>query len=125
MRAFKINSKAKIYVYPVPVNMGCSFRGLTKLVETSLSHNARDIWERDNASSGNLFVFINKKLNYTKILFWESHGWCIFAKRLPEATFDIDIEDTSTLNLVGMQRLVDVVVQNGKVEKPSKLKKAA
>lgn len=118
MRAFKINSKAKIYVYPQPVNMCRSFRGLTQLVESALGN----LWESDNADSGNLFVFVNKKLSYIKILFWENHGWCIFAKRLPEAKFDIDIDTVGTLNLVGMQRLVDVVVRAGK---PEKMRKAA
>lgn len=118
MRAFKIKANCKIHVYPVPVNMCRAFNGLSDLVQTNLGN----LWEKDRADSGDLFVFVNKKGNYLKILFWESHGWCIFAKRLPEATFDIDLEQTDRLNFVGMQRLVDVVVRAGKGEK---LKKAA
>lgn len=117
MRAFKIKPNAKINVYPVPVNMCRAFKGLSELAQTSLGN----IWKKERADSGDLFVFVNKNLNYIKILFWESHGWCIFAKRLLEATFDIDIEKTDRLNFVNMQRLVDVVVRAGS----TKLKKAA
>lgn len=50
----------------------------------------------------NLFLFFNKKRSMIKILFWESGGLCIIAKRLERGTFqtpllsDTNFEITAT-----------------------------
>lgn len=78
MKAFTIKPKAKVFVYDEPVRMSCSFPGLSKLVQQKLGKKPE---------SGDLFLFMNKKSTYLKVLFWAKHGPCIFAKSLPRGFF--------------------------------------
>ena len=48
--------------------------------------------------SGSLFVFLNRRRNRSKILFWDRTGFCIYYKRLERGTFEqlaaIDADDS-------------------------------
>ena len=37
--------------------------------------------------SGSLFVFLNRRGNYLKLVGWDRTGWCLFAKRLERGRF--------------------------------------
>jgi len=56
-----------------------SFNGLSGLVRTRLA---------EDPLSGDLFVFCNGAKNRLKILFFDSTGMWVFAKRLERGTFD-------------------------------------
>jgi hypothetical protein len=38
------------------------------------------------ASAGNLYVFLNRRRNYVRVLFLDASGTCMFSKRLFEGT---------------------------------------
>lgn len=63
-----------------------SFNGLENII--------RGILE-ENPLSGNLFVFINKKRNKLKVLFWDKDGFCIVYKSLQRGTF---LDSLSTIS---------------------------
>jgi transposase len=101
MKGFSIERAAKIYTYPEPVNMSCSFTGLRKIITNNLNKKAE---------VGDLFLFINKKRTYIKILFYAHDGFCIFAKKLDKAFFR---EPTKTQLTIGeLWKIVDNVVLN-------------
>lgn len=77
MKAITLAPKAKIFVYSEPVSMACSFPKLLKLSAKMTSISGQ----------GDLFLFVNKKRTYLKILFWAKNGDCIFSKKLPVGTF--------------------------------------
>ena len=52
--------------------------GLSVLVEEQLIHNP---------FSGQLFVFINRRRDKIKILYWERAGFCLWQKRLEQERF--------------------------------------
>jgi transposase len=61
-----------------PVDLRRSYDGLCAIVEGTFGRSAR---------SGDLFVFINRRANQIRILFWDRDGYCIVMKRLEAGTF--------------------------------------
>jgi transposase len=57
-----------------------SFDALAGLVSGRLEQDPR---------SGDVFIFINKDRNRTKLLRWESGGFVLFYKRLEQGTFEL------------------------------------
>lgn len=57
-----------------------SFDGLCGLVSTELGRNA---------TSGEVFVFLNRKRTHMKLLHWQSGGFVLYYKRLEKGTFTI------------------------------------
>lgn len=69
----------KIFAYAKPTDMRKSFHGLHALVQKKFG-------EQD-AYSGNLFVFVNRRGNYIKILAWDRTGFSLYAKKLERGRF--------------------------------------
>jgi transposase len=68
----------RMFLCAQPIDMRKSFDGLTGLVESAL--------ELDPLS-GHLYLFLNKRRDRLKILFWERDGLVIWYKRLEAGTF--------------------------------------
>ena len=71
--------QARIYLYNLPVDMRRSFDGLMAIVQAEFE---QDILQ------GDLFLFINKRRDRIKILWWDDDGLAIFMKRLEQGTFE-------------------------------------
>ena len=71
---------AKVYLCVPPVDMRKSFNGLCGLVET--------VFERD-VLDGHLFLFINKRRDRLKAMWWDTDGLAIWYKRLERGTFEV------------------------------------
>ena len=63
----------RILAYSKPVDLRKSIDGLVGLVKSVLE---------EDPLSGSLFVFVNRRGNYVKLVSWDRTGWCLFAKRL-------------------------------------------
>jgi len=68
----------RVFLHARPVDMRRSFTGLCALVQQVL---------KEDPLSGSLFVFINRRGNYLKALYWDRTGFCIWAKRLERGVF--------------------------------------
>jgi transposase len=68
----------RIFAYTEPTDMRKSFLGLLALVQQMF---------REDPYSGNLFVFVNRRGNYVKILAWDRTGFALYAKRLERGRF--------------------------------------
>ena len=73
MSVMTLSGSLEVYVCLEPTDMRKSFDSLARLVEHTI---------RKEPLSGNLFVFINKRRNMIKILFWDRTGFCQYYKRL-------------------------------------------
>lgn len=71
-----------IYFYAQPVDLRKSFDGLCGIVETAFARKVLD---------GHLFLFVNKRRDMIKALWWESGGLVIWYKRLEEGTLELPI----------------------------------
>ena len=68
----------RIYIGTAPCDLRKQFDGIALLVEQTLRLDPR---------SGHLFVVFNRRGDQVRILFWDRHGYCLFAKRLERGRF--------------------------------------
>lgn len=73
-----ISPHTKVYLAKDATDMRRSFRGLITLTESVL---------RQEPVSGHLFVFLNRRRDLMKILYWDGTGFCIWYKRLERGSF--------------------------------------
>jgi transposase len=68
----------KIYLYAKPADMRKSFNGLHAIVAAEFGRDIR---------SGDVFVFLNRRLDRIKLIHWDRDGLAIWMKRLERGTF--------------------------------------
>jgi transposase len=68
----------KMYLAKDATDMRKGFPGLVAMTEAVL---------RQEPTSGHLFVFLNRRRDLMKILYWDGTGFCIWAKRLEQGSF--------------------------------------
>jgi transposase len=74
---FGLSAAVRVYLAARPADMRKSFDGLSALA----SGLALD------PLSGHLFVFVNKRRDRIKVLYWDRDGLAVWAKRLERGTF--------------------------------------
>jgi len=73
-----LGGSAKAYVCAEPVDMRKSIDGLAQLVAPLL---------RGDAFSGSVFVFMSRRREKVKLLWWDRHGFWLAYKRLERGRF--------------------------------------
>ena len=68
----------RVFVCTAPTDMRKSFDGLCALVETVV---------KQDPFSGHLFVFLGRRRDKVKILYWDRSGFFLLYKRLEAGTF--------------------------------------
>lgn len=68
-----------IYLHSLPTDMRKSFDGLTGLVRGTFGSDPAD---------GSLFLFMNKRRDRIKVLWWDGDGYVLWYKRLEQGTFE-------------------------------------
>jgi transposase len=71
-------ASAKIFLFASPIDLRNGFEGLSFLIESVL---------KEQVISGAYFVFINKRRNLMKILYWDGDGLALWLKRLERGLF--------------------------------------
>jgi transposase len=78
------------------------FDGLVSIVRNELG---------EDPLSGSLYVFINRRRNYVKLVFWDRTGFCLFAKRLERGRFSLPGNgDTHALTEQAFRLLLDGII---------------
>jgi transposase len=75
----------RIFLYRLPTDMRKSFNGLVALTESAL---------RQDPLSGSLFVFVNRRRDRIKILYWGQTGFCIWYQQLQKGTYQLPGQDS-------------------------------
>ncbi|MEJ2330709.1 MAG: IS66 family insertion sequence element accessory protein TnpB [Gammaproteobacteria bacterium] len=93
-------SRVRIWLCTQSTDMRKSFNGLSALVKNKL---------QDNPLSGELFVFVNRRRNQMKILYFDNSGYCIWSKRLEQGQFVVRSapEGKLQLNWTQLKLLLD------------------
>jgi transposase len=95
------NELTELYLCTHPVDFRKGINGLAALVEADM---ALDVF------SEKLFVFINRRRDKVKILYWERSGFCLWMKRLEQERFKwpaVVEGDVITLNGQQLNWLLD------------------
>jgi transposase len=71
---------ASIFLCTLPVDLRKSFDGLGALVESVF---------RQRVFDGHLFLFVNKRRDRLKAIWWDRDGLAIFYKRLEKGCFEL------------------------------------
>jgi transposase len=71
-------SRVRVYLYGQPVDMRKSFDGLYAIARAAFTADP---------TSGDLYVFVNRRGAQIKVLYFDRSGWCVWAKRLEEGQF--------------------------------------
>jgi transposase len=77
-------SQIRVYLYRLPTDMRKSFHGLIALTESAL---------KQDPLSGSLFVFLNRRRDRIKILYWAQTGFCIWYQQLQQGTYQLPTAD--------------------------------
>ena len=79
------SSNRKYHLYTGPTDMRKQFDGLCGLVSEHFGQPA---------TSGDVFIFINRRRNRIKLLMWDVTGYALYYKRLERGTFELPaVED--------------------------------
>ncbi len=92
----------RILAWRDPVDMRKSFDGLVAVVTNTLG---------EDPLSNSLFIFINRRGNYLKLVYWDRTGFCLFAKRLERGRFALPgTEKKQELNEQMFRLILDGIV---------------
>jgi transposase len=88
-------ASVRIFVCTAPQDMRRSFDALALASKQSVG---------EDPQSGALFVFVNKRKNRAKVLWFERNGYCLLYKRLHRALFCVpDARAGSSVRIDGEQ----------------------
>ena len=75
-----LTNNLQIYLCTAPTDMRKSFDGLSGLVASVMN---KDLL------SGHLFLFLNRRRDRIKLMYWDRDGLAIWYKRLEAGTFEV------------------------------------
>jgi transposase len=74
-----LSSQCRYFLYRKPCDMRFGMYSLSGLVRNELGFDP---------SSGDVFVFLGKRLNQIRLLQWDKDGFAMYMKKLEEGTFE-------------------------------------
>jgi len=70
-----LSSTVRYYLYQSPADMRKGFDSLSGIVASQM---------KCNATSGDIFIFLNRARTHVKLLLWEGDGFSLYYKRLEQ-----------------------------------------
>jgi transposase len=83
-----IPASARLFLCGAPMNMRKSFEGLGTAVEQMFP---------GELLSGAFFIFLSRRKDHMKVLYWDGDGFVIFYKRLEKGSFNTKNKTSSLL----------------------------
>ena len=75
----------RVFLYRQSTDMRKSFNGLVAIIESEL---------KQDPLSGSLFVFVNRRRDRIKILYWGQTGFCIWYQQLQKGTYQLPVHES-------------------------------
>ena len=86
-----LHQGSRLYLYAKNVDMRRSFDGLHAIVQSEFNRQVQ---------GGDMFLFLNKRRDRIKILWWDGDGMAIFMKRLEAGTYQLPSMAADQVSLV-------------------------
>lgn len=83
-----IPANARLFLCHIPVRMHKSFEGLSAIVEQMFP---------GELLSGAFFIFLSRRKDRMKVLYWDGDGFVIFYKRLEKGSFAVKKDVPSSM----------------------------
>lgn len=87
---FGLTHHQPFFLFSQAVDMRKSFDGLSGIVQQQMDREA---------TSGDVYIFLGKRLDRMKVLVWEPSGFILYYKRLEARTFKLPKAQGHTINL--------------------------
>jgi transposase len=87
---FALTASQRFFLFHQPVDMRKAFDGLTGIVQQEMGRDA---------CSGDVYIFLGKRLDRMKLLVWEPSGFVLYYKRLEAGTFRLPKDKQQSINL--------------------------
>lgn len=75
-----VSPAVKIFLYNDVADLRRGYDGLASIVQEAMG---------EDPLSGSLFVFVNRRRNRIKVLYWDSDGYAIWMKRLEVGSLEL------------------------------------
>ena len=114
---FSLTSSHQYFIYATSADMRKSFDSLSGIVKNILGRNP---------TSGEVYVFLNRRRNQVKLLHWENGGFVMYYKRLERGNFEMpSLKDGSLLWSQLVMMIEGVSLKDIKFRNRYDLKKSA
>lgn len=80
----KIPEDVAVYLWTSPMDMRCGFERLAELIRAKVGKQV---------IAGGVYVFLSRKRERVKLLWWDCDGYALFYKRLEAGTFKVEWQD--------------------------------
>jgi transposase len=97
-----LSPSCKFYLWCGDTDMRKGFDSLSGIVSSKMNQDAL---------SGSVFIFFNKKHNQVKLLLWEADGFSIYHKRLEQGTYELPCYDGESRSLSISNEQLQLILQ--------------
>ncbi len=87
---FGLSHHQRFFLFSQAVDMRKGFDGLSGIVQQEMSRDA---------CSGDVYIFLGKRLDRMKLLVWEPSGFILYYKRLEAGTFRLPRAQNQSISL--------------------------
>jgi len=108
---------ARYYLYRSSTDMRKGFDSLSGIVSSQM---------QQSASSGDIFIFLNRARTHVKLLRWEGDGFALYYKRLEQGTYELPVCTSSNTTMPITQQQLQFILQGvalAKIEYRKRYKK--
>jgi transposase len=114
---FSLTSSHQYYLYATATDMRKSFDGLCCIVQEKLGRSP---------TSGEVYLFLNRRRTQVKLLHWEHGGFVMYYKRLEHGNFELPTLNDGSLTWAQLVMMIEgVSLKNINMRKRYELKKSA
>jgi len=93
----QLSSNTRYWLYRHHTDMRKGFDSLCGIVSSQM---------QQNALSGDVFVFVNRRRTHVKLLIWEGDGLALYYKRLEKGTYELPLQSKDSSINISSQQLI-------------------